>query len=82
MHDEQQWSNTNQQQNQQPRYPQREGPPEVYVLLFSHHTENPFVCRSNSRWAALKEPIPERGPVMGGGGTWTEQLPRDERLES
>ncbi|VDK53369.1 unnamed protein product [Anisakis simplex] len=30
----------------------------------------------NPRWAALRDPIPERVPK------WTEQLPRDERLES
>uniref|UniRef100_A0A914VPG2 RNA helicase n=1 Tax=Plectus sambesii TaxID=2011161 RepID=A0A914VPG2_9BILA len=67
VHDEQQWSNANQQNQQQPRYNNQGGaPPEV----------------TNSRWAALKEPIPERGPAMGGTGTWSEQLPRDERLES
>uniref|UniRef100_A0A914ZL47 RNA helicase n=1 Tax=Parascaris univalens TaxID=6257 RepID=A0A914ZL47_PARUN len=30
----------------------------------------------NPRWAGLRDPIPERVPK------WTEQLPRDERLES
>ncbi|KHN84719.1 ATP-dependent RNA helicase DDX3Y [Toxocara canis] len=30
----------------------------------------------NPRWAGLRDPIPERLPK------WTEQLPRDERLES
>lgn len=45
----------------------------IYIIILSIirlHT-----C-SNSRWAALRDPIPERQQK------WTEQLPRDERLES
>ncbi|VDD90674.1 unnamed protein product [Enterobius vermicularis] len=40
---------------------------------FPRHEDN---VPDNSRWASLRDPIPERVQK------WTEQLPRDERLES
>lgn len=46
---------------------------DLLLLLYGVSTVS---CFSNSRWASLRDPIPERVQK------WTEQLPRDERLES